>query len=168
MFQSASKKEIKRIACGAVLLTVAMWVVYALLGVFGVAALNGKIVLSSLVGSAVAVGNFAALCLMVQKAAAVGDDKGRAKAIVQLSYNLRLTVQAVWVVLAFVLPCFSVIAGAVPLLFPRLVIYYLQLTGQYKSETSAAVSADSADAEDDAETEEPESPEQQPGQDTMS
>jgi hypothetical protein len=168
MFQSASKKEIKRIACGAVLLTVAMWVVYALLGVFGVAALNGKIVLSSLVGDVVAVGNFAALCLMVQKAAAAGDDKGRAKAIVQLSYNLRLTVQAVWVVLAFVLPCFSVIAGAVPLLFPRLVIYYLQLTGQYKGETGAAVSTDPAEAEDETEAEEPESPEQQSGQDTMS
>jgi hypothetical protein len=168
MFQSASKKEIKRIACGAVLLTVAMWVVYALLGVFGVAALNGKILLSSLVGDVVAVGNFAALCLMVQKAAAAGDDKGRAKAIVQLSYNLRLTVQAVWVVLAFVLPCFSVIAGAVPLLFPRLVIYYLQLTGQYKGEASAAVSADPDEGEDEAEAEEPAQPEQQPGQDTMS
>jgi hypothetical protein len=146
MFQSASKKEIKRIACGAVLLTVAMWVVYALLGVFGVAALNGKI---------------AALCLMVQKAAAAGDDKGRTKAIVQLSYNLRLTVQAVWVVLAFVLPCFSVIAGAVPLLFPRLVIYYLQLTGQYKGESGAAASAE-------AEAEDPDAPEEQPGQDTLS
>jgi hypothetical protein len=167
MFQSASKKEIKRIACGSILLTVAMWGVYALLGVFGVAALNGKIVLSSLVGSAVAVGNFAALCLMVQKAAAAGDDHGRAKAIVQLSYNLRLTVQAVWVVLAFVLPCFSVIAGAVPLLFPRLVIYYLQLTGQYKGEAGAAASPDTAEAEDE-EDGQPEPPEQQPGQNTLS
>jgi hypothetical protein len=161
MFQSASRKEIKRIACGAALLTAAMWVIYAALGVAGVAALDRKVVLSSLVGDAVAVGNFAALCLMVQKAAAAGDDKGRTKAIVQLSYNLRLTVQAVWVVLAFVLPCFNVIAGAVPLLFPRLVIYYLQLTGQYKGEAGAAASAD-------AEAEELEQPEEQPGQDNLS
>lgn len=145
MFQPASKKEIRRIAGGAALLTAVMWVAFAVLGVAGFGGLTGRIVLSSLVGDAVAVGNFAALCLMVQKAAAVADDKGRSKAIVQLSYNLRLTVQAAWVVLAFVLPCFHVIAGAVPLLFPRAVIYYLQLTGQYRAAQPRPSSAEEED-----------------------
>lgn len=148
MFQPASKKEIRRIAGGAALLTAVLWVVFAALGVAGFGGLTGRIILSSLVGDVVAVGNFAALCLMVQKAAAVADDKGRSKAIVQLSYNLRLTVQAVWVVLAFVLPCFHVIAGAVPLLFPRLTIYYLQLTGQYQAEQPRLASAGGAEQPD--------------------
>lgn len=157
MFQSASKKEIRRIAGGAALLTAVMWVVFAALGVAGFSGLTGRVVLSSLVGDLVAVGNFAALCLMVQKAAAVADDKGRSRAIVQLSYNLRLTIQAAWVVLAFVLPCFHVIAGAAPLLFPRAVIYYLQLTGQYRAAQPRAVSADAeqdGEAGPDAEPEE--------------
>jgi hypothetical protein len=145
MFQPASKKEIRRIACGSALLTAALWVVYALLAVFGITGFGWRIILSSLVGDVVAVGNFAALCLMVQKAAAAAEDKGRSKSIVQLSYNLRLTVQAAWVVLAYILPCFNVIAGALPLLFPRLVIYYLQLTGQYRSETSAPSADETAD-----------------------
>lgn len=147
MFQPASKKEIRRIACGTALLTVVMWVIFAVLGVAGFGGLTWQVVLSSLVGGAVAVGNFAALCLMVQKAAAVADDKGRSKAIVQLSYNLRLAVQAAWVVLAFVLPCFNVIAGAAPLLFPRLTIYYLQLTGQYQSEQPRPASAQAEEGE---------------------
>lgn len=157
MFQPASKKEIRRIAAGSALLTAVMWVVFAALGVAGFGGLTGRVILSSLVGDAVAVGNFAALCLMVQKAAAVAEDKNRSKAIVQLSYNLRLAVQAGWVVLAFVLPCFHVIAGAVPLLFPRAVIYYLQLTGQYQAEQPPAASAgaeDEGEAEPDAAPEE--------------
>jgi len=51
------------------------------------------------------------------------------KARFQLSYNARLILQAAWVVVAFLLPCFHVIAAAVPLLFPTLTIYYLQFRG---------------------------------------
>ena len=48
------------------------------------------------------------------------------KARFQLSYNLRLILQAGWVVLCLALPQIHFIAGAAPVLFPNAVIFYLQ------------------------------------------
>ena len=38
----------------------------------------------------------------------------------------------VWVIVAIGAPCFQPFAGILPLLFPRITIYYLQITGKYK------------------------------------
>ena len=43
-----------------------------------------------------------------------------------------MLLQAVWVVVAIAAPCFQPFAGVLPLLFPRITIYYLQITGKYK------------------------------------
>ena len=59
--QPESKKELKRILCGAAICTAVMWVVFAALGLVGWVRFDLKLVLSSLVGDAVAVGNFALL-----------------------------------------------------------------------------------------------------------
>lgn len=104
MFQSASKKEIKRIACGTAILTVAELAFFAVLSMFDMGGFGLRIIVSALIGAVVAIVNFAFLCLMVQRAAGVSDDPGRMKSIVQLSYNLRLAVQAGWIVLAFIVP----------------------------------------------------------------
>ena len=48
----------------------------------------------------------------------------------QLSYNLRLALQAAWVIVAFIAPCFHVLAAAIPLLFPTVVLYILQASGK--------------------------------------
>lgn len=154
MFQPASKKEIKRIACGAALLTAAMWVVFAVLGVLQPGAgLTVRVLVSSLIGDLIAVGNFAFLCLMVQQAANAAADKGRTRAIVQLSYNVRLMVQAAWIVIALIVPFFHLIAGAAPLLFPRATIYYLQVTGKYKAEQPRTVSGGTEAEPDETDTE---------------
>ena len=73
--------------------------------------------------------SFIILCLSVQRAADMEPGKAM-KAQMQLSYNLRLLLQAGWVVAAFLLPCFQVLAAAVPLLFPTVIIFYLQQKGK--------------------------------------
>ena len=63
------------------------------------------------------------------------DDEKKRKGLFQVSYNVRMLVQAAWVVIAIAAPCFQPVAGIAPLLFPRVTIYYLQITGRYKPET---------------------------------
>ena len=129
--QPESRKQLLRIAGGAAICTAVMWVVFAALGLVGWVRFDLKLVLSSLVGDAVAVGNFAGICFVVQKIIDEPDEKKR-KATLQLSYNSRMLLQAVWVVVAIAAPCFQPFAGVLPLFFPRITIYYLQITGKYK------------------------------------
>ena len=139
--QPESKKELKRILCGAAICTAVMWVVFAALGLVGWVRFDLKLVLSSLVGDAVAVGNFAGICLMVQKVIDEQDEKRR-KAQLQASYNIRMLIQAVWVIVAIAAPCFQPFASVLPLFFPRITIYYLQITGKYKPLAQAAPAQD--------------------------
>lgn len=126
--QEASKKEIKRIAAGAGVCLVAMVSVFSLLALLGVGKFDYTVLLGGAVGTAIAIGNFALLCLTIQNAAQI-EDKKQMKARFQLSYNARIVLQAGWVVAAFFLPCFHVIAAALPLLFPTAVIWFLQSRG---------------------------------------
>ena len=127
--QSASKKEIKRICVGSAICLALMFVGFFLLSQFGIGSFDYRVILSGAVGTAVAVGNFTILCITIQNAAGI-DDKKQMKARFQLSYNARLIAQAAWVAVAFFASCFHVLAAAIPLLFPTVVIYYLQMTGK--------------------------------------
>lgn len=127
--QPASKREIKRIAVGSALCLVLMIAVFALLSLLKIVAFDYTIVLASFCGTLIAIGNFTLLCLTIQKAADIEDEKQR-KGQLQVSYNGRLLFQAAWVVAAFLLPCFHVVAAAIPLIFPTLVIYGLQAKGK--------------------------------------
>ena len=100
-----------------------------------------------MVGAAVAVGNFAGICIMVQKVLDEPDEKRR-KAKLQLSYNGRMLLQALWVVVAIAAPCFQPFAGVLPLLFPRVTIYYLQITGKYQPPKRSGESVDVSVEED--------------------
>ena len=101
-----SKKELGRIAGGTAICTAAMWVVFAALHTVGWARFDSSVILGSLVGALVAIGNFAGICLVVQKIIDEQDEKRR-KAKLQLSYNGRMLLQAVWVVVAIAAPCFQ-------------------------------------------------------------
>lgn len=127
--QPASKKEIKRIAVGSAICLVLMLAVFLLLSALQVLTFRYQIVLSGVVGTLVAIGNFTLLCLTIQKAADI-EDKKQMKARLQVSYNGRLMLQAAWVVAAFLLPCFHAVAAAIPLIFPSFVIYALQAKGK--------------------------------------
>ncbi len=127
--QEASKKEVKRIATGSCICCGLELVGFFFLHLLGVVRFTYKVVLGAVGGTVVAILGFVILCLAVQKAVDTQDEKLR-KHRMQLSYNLRLLLQAGWVVVAFLLPYFNVLAAAVPLLFPTVIIFYLQQKGR--------------------------------------
>ena len=129
--QPESKKELIRIACGTAVCTAAMWVIFAALHLVGWVRFDSTVILGSILGALVAVANFAGICFVVQKIIDEPDEKRR-KAKLQLSHNARMLLQAVWVVVAIAAPCFQAFASILPLFFPRITIYYLQITGKYK------------------------------------
>lgn len=127
--QPASRKEVLRMAKGCGICAAIEIVGFVVLSLFGIGHFSYRMVTGTLGGTAVAIGNFAMMCLMIQNAAGIQDQK-LLRAKVQGSYNLRILVQAAWIVAAFFIPQVNIIAAAIPLLFPTAVIYYLQMTGK--------------------------------------
>ena len=130
--QPESKKELTRIACGTAICTAVMWVIFAALHLVGWVKFDYTVVLGSLIGAAVAIGNFAGICLVCQKVIDEQDEKRR-KATLQASYNVRMLLQAVWIIVAIGAPVFQPFAGVLPLLFPRFIEFLhfdIQSTGQ--------------------------------------
>lgn len=130
--QPASQKEIARIAVGTLAGAAVLVAVFAVLGLAGVYPFRWTVITGALGGSAVAILNFTLLCLTVQNAAGVEDPK-LLRAKVQASYTARLLVQGLWCLTAYLAPCFQVVAGILPLLFPNLVIYSLRATGKIEA-----------------------------------
>ena len=147
--QPESKKELTRIACGTAICTAVMWVIFAALHLVGWVKFDYTVVLGSLIGAAVAIGNFAGICIVCQKVIDEQDEKRR-KATLQASYNVRMLLQAVWIIVSIGAPCFQPFASVLPLFFPRVTIYYLQITGKYKPLTPKAEPVD-VSVEDDPE-----------------
>lgn len=128
--QSASRKEISRITLGVLVCDGVLVAVLFLLSQFGIGTFSlSRILLGALCGSVVAILNFAILCLTVQSAVEI-ENKRKQKQRFQLSYNLRLLLQAVWVVACFLIPQIHFVAGAAPILFPNVVILFLQTRGK--------------------------------------
>ena len=150
--QAASRKEITRISLGTLACDGIMIAGLFLLSQFGIGKFEFfRILLGAVCGSAVAIANFTILCLTVQMAAEM-DNKRKMRAKFQLSYNVRLLVQAAWVVACFLIPQIHFVAGAAPILFPNVVLIYLQTKGKLvtprdRSRTASTVSED-PDSED--------------------
>ena len=73
--QPESKKELTRIACGTAICTAVMWVIFAALHLVGWVKFDYTVVLGSLIGAAVAIGNFAGICLVCQKVINEQDER---------------------------------------------------------------------------------------------
>lgn len=127
--QPSSVKEIKRIAIGVAICDCLMIAGLFLLSQFGIGTFSYRIFVGAVGGSLVAVLNFTVMCLTVQRATNY-DDQKKMKAFFQASYNGRLMLQAIWVIVCFAVPHIHVIAGAAPLLFPSVIILYLQTRGK--------------------------------------
>ena len=128
--QSASRKEIKRIAIGVAVCDVILVAALGLLSLVGVGSFNVlRILIGIAGGSAIAIANFTVMCLTVQAAVDIPDQK-KMKAFFQASYNGRLLLQAGWVVVSILVPGIHMIAGAAPLLFPHAIILYLSARGK--------------------------------------
>ena len=143
ILQSASRKEVKRIAigtlCGVGILVAGLF----LLSQFDIGTFDlPRILLSAAGGSLIAVLNFAIMCITVQSAVGM-EDKKKMQAKFQLSYNARMVLQAGWAVAAFLIPGIHFIAGAAPILFPKVTILALQATGRLmpKEEQTPATQA---------------------------
>ena len=130
ILQPASRKEVKRVTVGTLVCDVLMVAGLFLASQFDIGTFDlGKILLSAAIGSCIAVLNFALMCLTVQSALGMTDQK-KMKAKFQLSYNARMILQAGWTVIAFLVPGIHFIAGAAPILFPKVTILYLQAKGK--------------------------------------
>ena len=128
--QSASRKEIKRIAIGTAILDVLMIAAFALLGLLGILQFQPlSVILAAAIGSCLAIGSFTVLCITVQQAVEI-EDRKKMQAKFQLSYNIRMAVQAAWVVICFFVPWLNIFAGALPLAFPKITILYLNGKGR--------------------------------------
>ena len=146
--QSASKKEILRVAKGTAVWDLILIAVLFVFSLEGIGTFNYTVFLSVLGGSAVAILNFTVMCLTIQKAVDI-EEKKQMKAFIQGSYNGRLLLQAGWIVVAFLVPHLTVVAAAAPLLFPNLTIFYLQSKGKLvePSERKDAPSDDTEEPE---------------------
>ena len=128
--QPASQREVKRVAAGTLVCDVRLVAGLILASPFDIGTFDlGRILVSAAIGSVIAVLNFALMCLTVQSALGMTDQK-KMKAKFQLSYNARMILQAGWTVIAFLVPGIHFIAGAAPILFPKVTILYLQAKGK--------------------------------------
>ena len=126
--QAASVKEIRRMATGTLICMALQLIGFVLLHLLGIVRFDYRVILGTLGGVLIANASFILLCRAVERAVDTTDEKLR-KSRMQLSYNLRLFLQAGWVVVAFIATCFNVLAAAAPLLYPTVIIFYLQRKG---------------------------------------
>lgn len=136
--QTASRREIKRIAIGTAILDVLMIGAFALLDLLKIMDFQLlPVLLAAAVGSCLAIGSFTLLCITVQQAVEI-EDRKKMQAKFQLSYNIRMVVQAGWVVICFFVPWLNIFAGAIPLAFPKITILYLNGKGKLIDKTEVA------------------------------
>ena len=127
--QAASLKEVKRIACGTAVGCVILVAVMFVLSLMGIGEFDYRVFTGVIGGCCVAVLNFTMMCITIQRAVNIGEQKAM-KAFIQGSYNGRLLLQAGWIVAAYLISWINVFAAAIPLLFPNLMIFYLQARGK--------------------------------------
>jgi len=127
--QSASWREVKRIACGTVVGGVLLIAVMFTLSRLSIGSFDYRVITGAIGGCMVAVLNFALMCITIQRAVNIGEQKAM-KSFIQGSYNGRLLLQAGWIVAAYLMPWVNLFAAAIPLLFPNLTIFYLQARGK--------------------------------------
>ena len=127
--QPASKKEVKRIAAGILVCDVMMIAGFFVLSLVGIGTFSYRVFIGALGGSLISLLNFIIMCLTIQQATEI-EDKKRMKAFIQGSYNGRLFLQAGWVVICFLISHIHLFAGAIPLLFPHAIIFYLNAKGK--------------------------------------
>ena len=146
--QAASRKEISRIALGTLVCDGIMIAGLFLMSQFDIGTFDlPRILLGAAGGSCIAVLNFTILCLTVQSAVEI-ENKRKMKARFQLSYNIRLGLQAAWIVACVVIRPIHFIAGAAPILFPNVVIFYLQSKNKLFPPSEGAASPAKADEEE--------------------
>ena len=119
--QPAVRKETKRITAVTFSGVVLMWVVFAILHLAALESVpfDYTVILGGIGGGIIAALNFFLMALTVQNVASQTDED-EARSRMKVSYRQRLLLQIVWMIVAMAAPCFQVVAGIAPLLFPSL------------------------------------------------
>lgn len=125
--QPAVKKETKRVALSTIIGVILMWIAFAILHpIFPEKVpFDYTVFLAGAIGGMIAVLNFFLMGLTVQKVAATTDQE-MARRRMKASYSRRMMLQTLWIILVAVAPCFQLVAGLLPLLFPG---FGIKLTG---------------------------------------
>ena len=145
--QDASRKEVTRISRGVLILDGVMIAALFLLSQFGLGKFDiVKVLVGTVIGSAISIANFIILCLTIQSALEI-ENKRKMKARFQTSYNIRLLIQAAWIVAAFLLrEKVHFIAAALPVFFPNVWLIYLQINGKLNTASPDPAEVTVADA----------------------
>ena len=122
--QKAILDETRHIAVGVLAADVVMCLVFLLLR-----QLDYTVVLGALWGSLFSVGNFFFMGLGVQKAMEQADG---AKRYMQKNYTLRMMFCVAGMAIGVKVPFFHSVAALIPFLFPKIVIYAMQIFGFYR------------------------------------
>lgn len=131
--QPAVRKETKRVAMNTAIGVVLMWVVFAVLHpIFpSKVPLDYTVFLGGIGGGIIAVLNFFLMGLTVQKVAAITDQE-MARRQMKASYSRRMMLQMLWIIVVCVAPCFALIAGLLPLLFPGIGIKLMGIVSNFR------------------------------------
>ena len=117
-------RETKRIAIGCGICLAIMLLVYILIGKFSVGVLLGGVI-----STAYAIFNFYQLGMTIQKATATMNPDLAAKQM-RSSYTIRMAGLFLVCVVCFVVPFLEGIPCMIAMLFPRLTILVLSMTGR--------------------------------------
>lgn len=119
--QPAVKKETTKVAASTLIGVVLMWIGFAVFHFIFPEKIpfDYTVFLGGIGGGIVAVLNFFLMGLAVQKVAATEDEEmGRMR--MKASYSRRMLLQILWIIAVAVAPCFALVAGLLPLLFPSI------------------------------------------------
>lgn len=121
MINSELKKQTLKISIGVFAMTAVMIGVFAAFGKF-----DYKVVTGGLLGAVVTIANHFFLAFSIERISGKESVKD-GQNLMKLSYFRRLVLIGVAVFIAIKLPVFNYIATAIPLLFPRIVIIFLNI-----------------------------------------
>lgn len=119
--QPAVKRETRNVALITLVGVVIMCVVFFILHMFfpDSVPFDYTVILGGICAGIIAVLNFFLMGLAVQKIATITEEDEARKAM-QKSYYRRFGLQVLWIIAAIAAPCFNIVAGLLPLMFPGL------------------------------------------------
>lgn len=119
------KKETKYIITFVVIFSVLMQAIFLIIGKW-----DYTVLLGNLWGAAVAIGNFFAMCLYIQKA--VTQEEKEARHTIKASQSLRFSAMVLLTGIGVVIPVFNWISVVSPLVFPSFGVFLRPLIDKNK------------------------------------
>ena len=120
------KKETKYIIAFVVIFSVLMQAIFLIAGEW-----SYKVLLGNIYGAGMAIGNFFAMCLYIQKA--VAQEEKEAKQTIKSSQSIRFAALVLLSGIGVVIPVFNWISVVAPLVFPSFAVFLRPLIDKYNN-----------------------------------